>query len=466
MISANMIELLPVDQQIVNHTYNEEYEKAENLSQQQIKLFPNSPKYYYYSINTRLMEYYKKISELDVEKRDEGRKRLNKELLKYCEDVIDKFNVSKLSIEDKFYYGTINGYLARVYGMDGSWWSAFRSGKKAKNLMEEIIKTDPQFYDAYLVLGMLNYYSDRMSGITSFIAGVLGFSGDRETGLNQVILAYEKGKITFGQSALTLIEIYSNLEDNKYSAIKYFEEFIKQYPLNKRILNAYCNVLINIWDIKKAEEIINNDDENLVDDNTKARYYNQIGKSNLAIEYAEIALENEKALWRGTANYLRYIVAFNSWLIGDAVRVKKYEQTLSDWYKESFALLKNNEKDVKWLNQLSIIASTNLSISVIENYIKDKPKFSNTIYEDQYNQLLGRFYFKSKSFNKAEQYFNRNINTSDENEMYISLRYLIDIYLIQNVDKQNVKNLISAVKKYDNDRLKFRIKDLEKKYGV
>lgn len=281
MLSSKPIELLPIDQQIINHTYNEEFEKAESLSLQQIKAFPNSPKYYYYNINSKLMEYYKKVSELDVNRRDEGRKALNKELLKYCEEVIKIFDGKKLSIEDKFYFGTIYGYLARVYGMDGSWWSAFRSGKKAKNLMEEIIKTDQQFYDAYLVLGMLNYYSDRMSGITSFIAGVLGFSGDRETGLNQVTLAYERGKVTFGQSALTLIEIYSNLEDNKYSALKYYEEFLKQFPQNKRILNAYCNVLINIWDIKKVEEILNNDNRNLIDDNTKARYYDQIGKSNL-----------------------------------------------------------------------------------------------------------------------------------------------------------------------------------------
>jgi len=466
MLSSKPIELLPIDQQIINHTYNEEFEKAESLSLQQIKAFPNSPKYYYYNINSKLMEYYKKVSELDVNRRDEGRKALNKELLKYCEEVIKIFDGKKLSIEDKFYFGTIYGYLARVYGMDGSWWSAFRSGKKAKNLMEEIIKTDQQFYDAYLVLGMLNYYSDRMSGITSFIAGVLGFSGDRETGLNQVTLAYERGKVTFGQSALTLIEIYSNLEDNKYSALKYYEEFLKQFPQNKRILNAYCNVLINIWDIKKVEEILNNDNRNLIDDNTKARYYDQIGKSNLAIQHAEKALENEKALWRGAANYLRYIITFNSWLIGDIDKVRKYEQTLNDNYKEIFGLLKNNEKDVKWLNQLSIIASTSSSVSMIENYVKDKPKFSNVIYEDQYNALLGRFYFKLRNFEKAEQYFNRNINSTSENEKYLSLRYLIDIYMINNVEKPNVKNLISVVKRYDNDRLKFRIRDLEKKYNI
>ena len=130
LLIGKSVEPNALDQKIIFHTFNEEYEQAKNLAQEQIKQNPNSPKYYYYMINVKILEYYQKVSELDSDKRDAGRKALNKEIIEYCENVIDKFDDTNHNIENKFYFGTIYGYLARVYGMDGSWWGAFRAGIK------------------------------------------------------------------------------------------------------------------------------------------------------------------------------------------------------------------------------------------------------------------------------------------------------------------------------------------------
>ena len=152
-----------IDQQIINYTFNEDFDLAKKVAQEQIKQNPNSPKYYYYYISVKILEYYQKVAELTPENRAEGRKALNKEIIDYCETTIDKFDDSNFTTENKFYYGMIYGYLARISGVDGSWWSAFRKGMTAKGIMEDIIKADSQFYDAYLMLGMLNYYLDRFS---------------------------------------------------------------------------------------------------------------------------------------------------------------------------------------------------------------------------------------------------------------------------------------------------------------
>jgi tetratricopeptide (TPR) repeat protein len=466
-VAAGPIEPNPIDQKIISFTFNEQYEQAKKLSQEQINLNPDSPKYYYYLINTKILEYYQRVSELDPGKRDEGRKTLNKEIIDYCESVVDKMDESKLNLDNKFYYGTIHAYLARVYGVDASWWSAFKSGKKAKGIMDEIIKTDPQFYDAYLVLGMLGYYADRMSGVTSFIAGILGFSGDREKGLAHLRLAYEKGKLTFGQSALTLIEIYTSLEGNEYAALPYFENFLKQFPNNKRTLNAYCQTLMNVWDFKKVENIIKNDEENLVDDYAKARYYDFRGNSELAIQYGEKALQNERKLFRGGGTAARYIIALNSWLIGDNTRVKKYEHALNERYKEIFTTFKSYEPDSKWLRELSIQIASDKTVPEIENFAGTKPNFKNIKeYEDQYNLLFGALYFKNNLFDKAEQYFNKSINSINERDRFNAIKYLIEIYMRQSVDKSKVKNLLDIIDDLENTRLTYRSKDLEKKYNL
>jgi len=467
LLTAKPYEPTQIDLQIISHTFNEEFDQAKKLSQEQINLNPSSPKYYYYLINTKILEYYQRVAELDPDKRDEGRKILNKEIIGYCESIIDKFDEDKLNTENKFYYGTIYAYLGRIYGIDGSWWSAFRSGLKSKNIMEDILKADPQFYDAYLVMGMLNYYADRLSGITSFVAGILGFSGDRQKGLTQLHTAYDKGKLTFGQSALTLIEVYASLEGNEYASLNYFETFLNRFPKNKRTLNAYCQILMNIGDLKKVESLIKNDKQNFIDYYAKSRFNDLKGNSELAIQFGEKALENEKKLYRGGGAASRYIIVYNSWLTGDNSKVKKYEASLNERYKELFAVAKNNEKESKWFHSLSVQIAADKSIANIEILIKSKPDFNRAKgFEDQFNLLLGAFYFEKNVFDKAEQYYNRSINAEDNRDKYSAIKGLIEIYSRQNVDKSKVKTLLDAIDDLDNDRLAYRAKDLEKKYNL
>lgn len=466
-ISARPFEPSLIDKRIINHTFNEEFNRAISLSQEQIKLSPTSPKYYYYYINTKILEYYKKVSELETEKRDEGRKVLNKEIIDYCEDVIKRFENSKLDIENKFYFGSIYGYLGRIYGVDGSWWSAFRAGMKSKSIMEEILKADPKFYDAYLVLGMLHYYADRLSGVTGFIAGVLGMSGDREKGLSYLHTAYEKGNLTFGQTALTLIEVYSSLEDNDYVSIKYYEEYLKQFPNSKRTLNSYCQRLLGLYETKKVEALINSDRSNLIDDYTKARYYDMTGNSGLAIKFAEEALKNEKTLWRGAANNARYIIVFNSWITGKVENVKKYESELDDRNKELFASAKRYETESRWLHNFSVDIATGKSIGELEKLSDSRPNPGKIPGSDhRFNLLMGTVYFKNNLLDKAELSFRKCLASKNERDKYTAYKYIVDIYLKQNTDKTRVEKLLDDIDDFDNDRLTFRAKDLEKRYNL
>lgn len=464
LIIAKPYEPNNIDKQIINHTFNEEFESALKISRDQIKINAGSPKYYYYYINTKILEYYQKVAELDPEKRDAGRKALNKEIINYCEDVLNKFDKAKLDTENKFYLGSIYAYLGRINGIDGSWWSAFRNGQKSRNIMEEVLKADPQFYDAYLVLGMLYYYADRLSGVTGFIAGVLGMSGDRNKGINYLQLAYEKGKLTYGQTALTLIEVYSSLEDNDFEAIKFYEDFLNKYPRNKRTLNSYCQRLIGLYEFNKLASLINSD---LVEDYTKARYYDAIGNSELAIKFAESSLKNEKSIWRGATENAKYIIAFNSWLTGNTSLQKKYESELDERYKEIFATTKKYEHESKWLYQFSVFVANGKSVAEIENFAENKPDLKRAPdIESRFNLLMGLVYFKNNMLNQSETFYKRSLSSKNERDKYTAYKYLVDIYLKQNIDKSKVKKLLDEIDDFDNDRLTFRAKDLEKKYNL
>jgi tetratricopeptide (TPR) repeat protein len=224
---------------------------------------------------------------------------------------------------------------------------------------------------------------------------------------------------------------------------------------------------MNIGNLKKVETLIKNDKQDLVDYYAKARLYDLKGNSQLAIQFGEQALENEKKLYRGGGTAVRYIIVYNGWLIGDNSKVKKYEPTLNERYKELFAVIKNNEKESKWLRDLSVQIAYDKSIIDIENYVKSKPNFSKAKgFEDQFNLLLGAFYFEKGEFDEAEQYFKRSINAADNRNKYSAVRNLLEIYSRQNVDKSKVKTLLDVIDDMENDRLTYRAKDLEKKYNL
>ncbi len=466
-IEAQTILPTLIDKQIIGFTFNEDFSQAVKLSQEQINKNPNSPKYYYYLINAKILEYYEKTAELAPEKREEGRKKLNGEIIKYCESVVKKFEDASLNTEQKFYFSTIYGYLARVYGVDGSWWSAFRTGLKAKNLAEEVIKANPNFYDAYLVVGMLNYYSDRLSGVAGFIAGALGFSGDREKGLAQLRLAYEKGSLTFGQSAQTLIEVYSNLEDNETAAIPVYENFLKSFPENKRTLNAYCLELMSIWEFKRVENIIKADKQNMISEFVKARFYDMQGESDYAIKFGEAAVDNEKAQPRGGVSASRYIVVYNAWLTVDKARIKKHSGELNERFLENFNLAIRYEPESRWLRDLTILITKNKSPQEFEAFAKTAPDFKNaSVLADQHNYLMGSFYYKNNLLDKAETWFKKSVTSKNERLRNTAVKYLLEIYLKETVDKSKAKYLADVIEDIDNDRLSYRARDLEKKYNL
>jgi len=456
-----------IDKQIISFTFNEDFSQAIRLSQEHINKNPGSPKYYYYIINAKILEYYDKIAELAPEKRDEGRKKLNGEIIKYSEGVVDKFEDVSLDTENKFYLSTIYAYLGRVYGVDGSWWSAFRTGIKAKKMAEEVLKANPNFFDAYLVIGMLNYYSDRLSGVAGFIAGALGFSGDREKGLSQIRLAYEKGTLVFGQAAQTLIEVYSNLEDNETAAIPVFEKFLKIFPENRRTINAYCLELISVWDFKKVESIIKSDKNNLVSEFVKARFYDMRGDGDQAIKFGEAAIANEKNQPRGGASASRYIVVYNAWLNGDNTRIKKHSGDLNERSLENFNLAKKYERESKWLRELTSLIAKDKSLQEFESFTKTAPDFTNAKdLIDQYYFIMGSFYYINNQPETAEAWFKKSVTSKNERARNTAIKHLLEIYLKTNVDKAKARDLTNIIDDIDNDRLSYRARDLNKKYNL
>ncbi|MCW8850801.1 MAG: hypothetical protein OQJ81_12540, partial [Melioribacteraceae bacterium] len=252
------------DKKIIDLSLNYEFEKADKMLSDQIKIGTNLKTHFIF-LNVELIKVIKKTDESTYKTRRAVKDSLNKILIDYAENVIDKYEDKELNLYDKFYLGSIHGVLGRLYGVSKSMTSAFSSGKAGRNIMEEIIEEDPKFVDAYLLPGMLNYYADRLGGLTEFFVGILGLSGDRRVGLDYLERVDKEGEFNNWQATMILIELYSRMEGNKFASLPLLRKITERFPNNIHFLNWYCYDLLNLDQMDELESVIIKHGDNIND---------------------------------------------------------------------------------------------------------------------------------------------------------------------------------------------------------
>jgi len=460
-------ETASIDISIVNHTYNFEFDSADELLDAQLEKYPDSPKYYFLRIGTELIKSMKFRDAAKVVDKQGVSDSLNKYSVEFAEAAIEKFEDMELGLEDKFFLGCIYGYIGRIYGLQSSWMSAFSSVKSGKNILEEVLEKDNSYYDAYIVLGMLNYFADRMSGITGFIAGILGLSGDRETGLEYLKLTSEKGYLNSAQATYLLIELYTRLESNEFAAFPYFEKFTKEYPKNSHMMNWYGRELLDVNMPGKVADLIENDKYKVIDDYVFARYYHEIGEYELSNDHIERIMKRHEYYYNHYYDHAMFIYSLNNLMLGNVKTAKSYVKNLHEPYN-IFAeeLINNSVQGIEFINFKRLV-SLYSDKDKIEEIIKSNPQFGNPqIISGLFDFYKGVYYFKSGKYKIAEKLFD-GLRSDEAGWLSIeSSKYLIEIYTRTNVSVEKVENLVDYIDDLDVERLVYRAKDLEKKYNL
>ncbi|MCF8240735.1 MAG: hypothetical protein K9J16_05055 [Melioribacteraceae bacterium] len=458
-------DLKPVDHKILNMIYNYQLDEAETLIDKFLKEDPDNLKYHYLFMNVGLVKNTKLRDEAPMDKKDTVKDSLQKMLIKYAENLIDKYEDRDLTVDEKFYLGSIHGFLGRFYGVDGSWMAAFSNGKTGRNMMEEIIELHPDYNDAYLLPGMLNYYADRLGGFIGFVAAILGFSGDRAEGLKYLKRAADDGVLTKPIAIMLLAETYDRMESNEFDSLPYFEQMYKLYPGNLHFVNWYCRTLLELNDLQKVKQIIENDSLGNIYPYVKASYYGAVGEYVKSNEMLKTVLNEDAGMWRWLLENAKMQKFKNHFLLNEIEEAKKAMKDLSerniiaaDRMFEDMSLTKemikfkmdvglNNEDDVK-------------------DFVKSYQDVEDKYYQAFYNFHLGEYNYRQRNYSGAQKYFKEAIRSFPEAFSYDSYKYLIHIYKISDVAENDVENLIDEIEENDYDRLEFSVRDLSVKYNL
>lgn len=458
VLANSPIKINGYDHQIVYWTFDHQFDKSLELIEQKISEDPQKPKYYFLKIFALSLKNLADADRFNFEKRYEYRNQKNEELIKYAESVVKKLEHVEMTTENQFYLANIYGYLGRMYTASRSFFAAFQNAKMGKTLIEELVKDNPELYDAYLLLGMFEYYTDRLSGLTKFIVSILGLSGNRETGLKYLKLAHLKGELTRPMAEITLGETYTAQESNHFEAVNYFNVLIRKYKNNASFYDWYVRLLLQLNRLKDAEESIINDPNNHVWGYTKANFYFKNGDYEKAIELFNHLIETKDFKWRSAYENSKYLLAAALLLIDKPSL--EYEKELNEQQRKIYDELKNNLTAAKEIfSYASSIGRMDENISTNLSSIQKIP--GNGFLRAMYEFYTGVYFFNLKDADRADKFLT-NVAKNRNHFKTEAAEYLLYMYKHMIPTQQQIAQLEKIIKDLEDDDLRYSFMDLKR----
>lgn len=209
--------------------YNLDYDEARGKFRELINLEPQNPYGYLFEAGAiwwqSSMEYglfkdtptLEGLFERDIELAIETAERL--------------FDVeyATMRAEARFAAGMALGTRGQWNLMRGNWMRAYFDGKKAVKHLKKCVKIDPEFYDAFLGLGVYDYQAARLPGVLK-LGALVGIRGDEQRGLERMRMALEKGRFGARQAAQFLATSYVLDRKDYASALPLIQRLRNDYP--------------------------------------------------------------------------------------------------------------------------------------------------------------------------------------------------------------------------------------------
>ncbi|OLE82479.1 MAG: hypothetical protein AUF76_09370 [Acidobacteria bacterium 13_1_20CM_2_65_9] len=146
----------------------------------------------------------------------------------------DRYSRTHADSEALFYLA--NGYLLRSrYRLDHNKgiWGAARDAAKSKSYSDEYLKQHPEHGDAYLALGLYNYYVDIAPTFIKVLRFILFLpAGSRTEGLKQLERAAREGSLFAPLADDVLSEVYGTFEGRVPDAVRVAERLQQRFPDN------------------------------------------------------------------------------------------------------------------------------------------------------------------------------------------------------------------------------------------
>ncbi|HXT02351.1 MAG TPA: hypothetical protein VN915_16880 [Elusimicrobiota bacterium] len=158
--------------------------------------------------------------------------------------------------------GSGYGMRARLGLERHQWLKAWTSGSRSMKYIRASIKANPELDDAYLGVGMFDYYTDTIPRFAGWLAKIM-LGGNRARGLREIRLVAEKGH--FAQTAAQLILVEIETQDqygarDTADAVRLMNGIRRKYPDSSMLHSAQ---VVALYENKQYAEGLREADEYL-----------------------------------------------------------------------------------------------------------------------------------------------------------------------------------------------------------
>ncbi|MBZ5647907.1 MAG: tetratricopeptide repeat protein [Acidobacteriia bacterium] len=139
-------------------------------------------------------------------------------------------------------HGTRGTYL---FAVKRSYSAALGEAKAANKQHKALLKLDPAFVDANMIVGVQDYVVGSLPWIIKVLAALAGAHGNREQGLREIELVAQKGNYARDDARTVLAVLYQR-EERWADARRVLEELVRRFPrgfLSAQELGAVCTRL-------------------------------------------------------------------------------------------------------------------------------------------------------------------------------------------------------------------------------
>jgi tetratricopeptide (TPR) repeat protein len=215
--------------QISHETLNSEYDKAISRIQKLINQYPKEP-FPRFLLSTVYMYILRSYGEFPADETYEVYKGKFSIAASDAEKVCDEYPDQNATIY--FLRGMVLGAEGMVHLQDKEWLDSYSKGKSAVAALEKSLEIDPANYDAYLGLGMFEYYCSKLTGAIKILAWLVGFSGNSERGIEYATKAMAYGKYSEGPAKVFLAYAYIQFENRLDEGVELAKALRSRYPRN------------------------------------------------------------------------------------------------------------------------------------------------------------------------------------------------------------------------------------------
>jgi hypothetical protein len=135
--------------------------------------------------------------------------------------------------EMELYAGLGYASRARLLGLLFEKMPVAHAGVEARKHLLRCLELDPEMADAYLGLGLYNYYVDTLSAMAKILRFFMGIpGGDKHVGLRQLEIASTKGELTQLEARFNMAKSLRNYDFDYARAEKAAAPLIAEYPAN------------------------------------------------------------------------------------------------------------------------------------------------------------------------------------------------------------------------------------------